>query len=84
MRINCLSCGHNMDLDDAYDDYEGPFKCFMCNATHEIRTENGSIKAVRQVNIVPHLSTEQVAEAVLNPRKKAAQGAGTSGPRSTE
>ena len=83
MRINCLSCGHNVDLDDAYDDYEGPFKCFMCNAILEIRTEEGSIKAVRQVNIVRHPSTEQVSEPVLNPRKKAAQGAGVSGPRST-
>ena len=44
MRINCLSCGHNMDLDDAYDDYEGPFKCFMCNAARKMAVSRRSGK----------------------------------------
>jgi hypothetical protein len=84
MRINCPSCGRNVDLDDAYDHYEGPFKCCVCKAMLEIHTEEGSIKAVEQVNIVRRASTEQVSEPVLNPRKDAAQRAGASGSRSTE
>ena len=24
MKLNCLSCGHSLDLHDDYDDYEGP------------------------------------------------------------
>lgn len=81
MRINCLSCGHKVDLDDAYDDYEGPVKCFACRAILEIRTEQGSIKAVKQVNGVQHPSAEEVFERVLNPMNEAAQGARASGPR---
>lgn len=84
MRINCLSCGHSVDLDDAYDHYEGLFKCSVCKAVLKIRTEEGSIKAVKQVNIVRHASTEQVSGPALNPRKEPAQGAGAPGPRSTE
>ncbi len=81
MRINCLACGYKVDLDDAYDDYEGPVKCFACRAILQIRTEQGSIKAVKQVNIVQHPSPEEVFERVLNPMKQAAQGAGASGLR---
>jgi len=47
MKINCLSCGHNIDLDDAYaDHYEGEIRCFGCNAALEIRTEQGAIRCV--------------------------------------
>jgi DNA-directed RNA polymerase subunit N (RpoN/RPB10) len=81
MRINCLACGHKVDLDDAYDDYEGPVKCFACRAILEIRTEQGSIKAVKQVNSIQHPSAEEVFERVLNPTNATAQGAGTAGPR---
>ena len=75
MKINCLCCGHKVDLDDAYDDYEGPVKCFVCSAILEIRTEHGTIKAVKFVNIVPRPSAEEVFERVHNPMKEAAQGA---------
>lgn len=80
MRINCLACGHKVDLDDAYDDYEGPVKCFACRAILEIRTKEGSIKAVKQLNIVQRPSAEKVFERVLNPLNEAGQGAGASGP----
>ena len=83
MRINCLACGHKVDLDDAYDDYEGPVKCFACRAILEIRTEQGRIKAVKQVNSVLQPSAEEVFERVVNPMNAAARGAGASGPRRT-
>ncbi|HYB90220.1 MAG TPA: hypothetical protein VEC38_04155 [Candidatus Binataceae bacterium] len=48
MKINCLSCGHNIELDDAYaDHYEGEIKCFGCGARLEIRTEQSAIRYVR-------------------------------------
>jgi len=47
MKINCLSCGHNIDLDDSYCDYEGLVKCYACGATLEIKLVEGCIKAVR-------------------------------------
>ena len=47
MKINCLSCGHNVDLDDAYaENYEGAIKCYGCDATLEIKTEQGSLRGV--------------------------------------
>jgi hypothetical protein len=46
MKINCLSCGFKVDLDDMYEDFEGPIKC-LCGALLEIRTEEGMLKGIR-------------------------------------
>ncbi len=46
MKVNCLSCGHTVDLRDGYDDYEGQVKCFACGALLTIRTREAQIKWV--------------------------------------
>jgi DNA-directed RNA polymerase subunit N (RpoN/RPB10) len=51
MRINCLSCGHKVDLDDAYDDFEGQVKCFPCGAVLEIKTDQAKLKKIRIVSV---------------------------------
>ena len=51
MKVNCLACGHNVDLDDIYSDYAGMVKCFVCSALLEIKTEEGQLKTVRFVGI---------------------------------
>lgn len=60
MKINCLSCGHKIDLGDAYDDYKGPIKCFICNTLLEIRTEEGNLKSVKLLTFVPQVSMPKV------------------------
>jgi DNA-directed RNA polymerase subunit N (RpoN/RPB10) len=45
MKINCLSCGHKLDLGDAYDDYAGQVRCLVCGAMLEVRTEEGHVKS---------------------------------------
>jgi ribosomal protein S27E len=62
MKINCLSCGHKVDLDDAYDNYEGQVKCLACGAILEIKTQDGSLKAVKFVKLVPRPSLEEALE----------------------
>jgi hypothetical protein len=47
MKINCLSCGHNVELSEAYDDYAGMVRCFVCAALLEIRAEDGNIRSVQ-------------------------------------
>jgi len=51
MKINCLACGHNVDLDEIYSDYVGMVKCYVCSALLDIRTEDGQIKTVRFIKI---------------------------------
>ena len=57
MQINCLGCGFKIDLDAAYDNYEGTIKCFACGADTEIATHEGSIRTTRLVTetLVPSL-----------------------------
>ena len=47
MKINCLACGHKFELDEAYDDYEGQVKCFICGALLEIKLEEGNLKSLK-------------------------------------
>ena len=47
MKINCLSCGHSINLDDdTYSDYEGLIKCYACSALLDVKLVEGSVKAV--------------------------------------
>ena len=45
MRINCLSCGFTIDMDNAYGDYDGQIKCVICKAVLNIKTEEGELKS---------------------------------------
>lgn len=47
MKINCLGCGHKVDLDEAYSDYHGPVKCNACGAVLEVKLSEGCIKSVK-------------------------------------
>ena len=51
MKINCLSCGHKVDMDDVYDNYEGQVKCWACSAMLDIKTEDGNLRMVRLANM---------------------------------
>jgi hypothetical protein len=53
MKINCPACGHSIELDQAYDDYEGQIRCWVCRGVFEIRTVDGCVKAVRNCELVP-------------------------------
>ena len=59
MKIKCLSCGHRMDLDDAYDNYEGQVECSSCSAILKIKTEKGGIYSVALMTFSPHQPPEE-------------------------
>lgn len=49
MKINCISCGFSINLDETYDDYEGEITCFTCQAMLKIRIDEGRLKSVKFV-----------------------------------
>ena len=61
MKINCLSCGHNVGIGDEYDDYEGQIKCYACGAILEIKTEGGNLRAVKIIS-APRYAAENAIE----------------------
>ena len=46
MKLNCISCGHTLDLHDDYDDYDGQVRCYVCGGLMTIHTEDGNVKHV--------------------------------------
>ena len=59
MKINCLSCGHKVELDDAYDDYSGQIKWYACHAIMEIKSEDGKLKSVKLARGVARQAVEE-------------------------
>ena len=47
MQIRCNHCGHNFELDEAYDNYEGEAKCWVCGAILEIKMKDGYLMSSR-------------------------------------
>jgi len=71
MKLNCLSCGHCVDLRDCYDNYEGQVKCFTCGGLLAIRTEEGEVRSVEFVSSRPESSrsvTQQMQRAASEMR----------------
>lgn len=53
MKINCISCGHNFSLDDAYEDFVGMVKCCVCGAMLSLKAAEGKIQAV-ELAVIQH------------------------------
>jgi ribosomal protein S27E len=47
MKINCLGCGHSFELDEAYEEYAGQIRCWVCGVTLEVQIEAGRPKLVK-------------------------------------
>jgi len=67
MNIRCLSCGHTIDLDDAYSDYEGQIKCLKCNSLLEVRLSDSIL---RSVNLYMQKAADlQEVQELVHPRQ---------------
>ena len=60
MKIRCISCGHNFELGDAYDDYEGEVKCWVCGAILEVKMHEGMLKFSRHASTHDPLVEETI------------------------
>jgi hypothetical protein len=47
IKLNCLACGHSMDLGDAYEDYEGEVRCWGCQAVLDVTLSEGKLRRMR-------------------------------------
>jgi hypothetical protein len=47
MKVNCITCGHSLNLDDAYDDFDGLVRCYVCSGLFELKTSQGKVKSVK-------------------------------------
>jgi hypothetical protein len=65
MRVDCISCGYEVNLDHkVFDDYSGPIKCYCCGAMMEMRTVQGVMHSLMSIpGRRPPRHTEQGPEA---------------------
>ena len=65
MRIDCVSCGHEINLNhDLFDNYEGPVKCFICSTMMEITTTQGVINSINLLNILTRPPVDDTVERI--------------------
>jgi DNA-directed RNA polymerase subunit N (RpoN/RPB10) len=47
MKIRCISCGRDVNLDhEVFENYEGPVKCFSCSTMMEMKTIRGFVDSI--------------------------------------
>lgn len=61
-KLNCLTCGHNVDLSEAYDDFEGHVKCFGCGSILSIKMQEGKLKTIQIEKMGRPTTVEEVFE----------------------
>ncbi|MBC8876530.1 MAG: hypothetical protein H8E44_44445 [Planctomycetes bacterium] len=66
MKLNCVSCGHAVDLRNSYDHYEGQVKCFACGTLLSIRTEDGQVRSVAYASSTPQISNSATQQATAD------------------
>jgi hypothetical protein len=43
-----------MNLDNAYDDFEGPVRCYVCGSLLEIRTVEAKLRGIKLAQSLTH------------------------------
>jgi len=52
MRVKCISCGNELNLDHwIFEDYEGPVKCFSCATMMEVKSTGGEIYSINPLAV---------------------------------
>lgn len=47
MKINCISCGHQFEVDDeTYARYHGALRCWVCHAVMVVQIVDGCVESV--------------------------------------
>ena len=47
IKVRCLSCGHIIELDDVYGEYDGEIRCWSCRALMEVTFHEDMLKAMK-------------------------------------
>jgi hypothetical protein len=52
MKVKCISCGHEVNLDHwVFDNYEGPVKCFSCSRMMEVKSAEGIVYSINPLSV---------------------------------
>jgi DNA-directed RNA polymerase subunit N (RpoN/RPB10) len=54
IRIRCVGCGHLIQLDEAYQSYEGQLRCWTCGRLMEVTIREGRLNAMSDGREAPN------------------------------
>jgi hypothetical protein len=64
MRVKCISCGHELNLDHGiFADYSGPVKCFSCGRMMEVKTVRGILYSINPLAVFENKGNPLLIEA---------------------
>ena len=59
MKVNCSSCGREINLEHkVFHDYVGPVKCFSCGAMMEVKVTDGFLYSINPLSIAEDQITD--------------------------
>jgi len=67
MKINCISCGHSVELGEAYEDFEGLVRCYVCGTLLELRMSEGKLRYVHMAGSGRPLSPADILKGEGQP-----------------
>jgi hypothetical protein len=63
MKVNCTSCGCDVNLDHTvFKDYVGPVKCFCCGAMIEVKIASGFVYSINPLAILESQTSNNLAK----------------------
>jgi DNA-directed RNA polymerase subunit N (RpoN/RPB10) len=63
MKVNCTSCGYEVNLDHTvFKDYVGPVKCFCCGAMIEVKIASGFVYSINPLAILNGRASDNLVE----------------------
>lgn len=79
MNIHCISCGHQIKLDDStYIHYKGPVRCWVCRSVLMVNIVDGCMESVSTVGIPVAWAAPEPVSA--EPRQELSPKVGTPDP----
>jgi hypothetical protein len=63
MKVNCIHCGHALDVGESYGTFDGLVRCYVCKGLMELKTDKGKVRAVRFIPLpaLPKVEAPSVA-----------------------
>ena len=63
IKLNCLACGHAMELGEAYEDYDGEVRCWGCQTVLQVALTEGKLRSMRRIADGPSGERQRLGDA---------------------
>ncbi len=65
MKLNCLGCGHSINLSEEYEDYSGNIRCSSCSAILKVKLYSAKLSTIEFLHFAKPSTEETLGNRVL-------------------